>query len=325
MKKIVNHPKGIRLDGIVENDGVGFLPIREAGPMFVTTPGFFAYTTDDGTEDCRIVNPDYYEDPGGARTHHKIKEMGKRVMVAAIAMLIVSVVLMFMSTGWKYSEIWVNLFMTIMYAMIVVMMMPNAFAIFVGRVSHDKMMTDFSKYLGAKNAVENAYYDLGRAPNIEEAIRYSIHANDCKYTKLTHLASLVCIICCVRFLTGWWYWLAAVLAILVLTLLEAKNLLTAWQCLVVSKPTDEHYNVAIKAMQETAEMIDSIQISYHMVVVEGNPEDSDEEKCEEDSAYDFCEDASKKNKNEENHEDEAESDTNPASENAVDGDAEAES
>ena len=299
MKKIVNHPKNIRLDGVVENDGVGFIPTRLLGPMAITTPGFFAYATDNETEECRMLEVDYDEKPNGdgTRMHSKIKNEGKKTMMAAIMMLIVSVVLMFVSTGWSYSEIWVNLFMTIMYVMIVVMMMPNAFAILVGRISRNREMIDFSKYLGAKNAVENAYYDLGRTPNIEEAIRYSNYANSCKYTKNAHLASLVCIICCVRFLSGWWYWLAAILAIVILTLLEAKNLLTVWQSLVVAKPADEHYNIAIKAMKETAEMIDAVEISYHKLETTPDPENFDEEKCNGCPAYDFCKETSKMLKN----------------------------
>ena len=328
MKKIVNHPKDIRLDGIVENDGVGFLPIREVGPMSIITPGFFAYTNEAEPEGCRMLEVDCKEksDGDGARMRGKIKEKGKHVMVAAIVALFVSVVLMFWSTGWNYSEVWVNLFMTVMYAMIVVMVMPNAFAVLVGKISKDKMMCEYSKFLGAKNAVENAYYDLGRAPNIEEVHRYSIRSNYCGYTKNAHLATLVCIICCVRFLDGWWYWLAAILAILVLVLLEAKNMLSVWQWLVLSKPNEEHYNIAIKAMKETAEMIDSVEISYHMITSEPDPENFDEEKCQGCPAYDFCKDASTTLKNEEGNEDdkvEVEGNTNPA-EQAVDGDAETE-
>ena len=294
MKKIVNHPKDIRLDGIVENDGVGFLPTRNLGPISITTSGYFAYTTDSESVESRVLDVDCREksDGEGTRMRSKIREKSKNVMIAATVLLVASVFLMFLSTGWSYSDIWTNLFMTIMYVMIVVMTMPKAFAILLGRLSKDKETIEFAKYLGAKNAVENAYYDLGRAPNIEEVSRYSIFANECQYAKATHLASLICIICCVRFLNGWWYWLAAIMAILILTLLEAKNLLTFWQCLVVSKPGEEHYNVAIKAMEGTAEIVDSIQISYHAVENEPDPENFDEEKCKGCPAYDFCKEAS---------------------------------
>ena len=320
MKKIVNHPKNIRLDGIVENDGVGFLPIRDLGPMSITTSGYFAYMTDSETVEGRVLDVDCREksDGEGTRMRNKIREKSKYVMMAATALLIASVILVFLSTGWSYSNIWFNLFISVMYAMLVVMMMPKGFAILLGRLSKNKEMAEFSKYLGAKNAVENAYYDLGRAPDIEEVYRYSILANESQYVKATRLASLICIICCVRFLNGWLYWLAAVLAILILTLLEAKNLLTFWQYMVVSNPSEEHYNVAIKAMEETAEVIDSIQISYHAIETTPDPENFNEEKCKGCPAYDFCEKASvNSEKNEPKEEKEEEGNNSPAEDAAV--------
>ena len=286
MKKIVNHPNDIRLDGIVENDGIGFLPIREMEPTNIGTPGFFAYTTEYETAECRLIDAESIEKPGGGiRMHNKIKEMSKTVLVGAIVMFLTSIFLLVSCLGWRGVNFWLHLFMTYMYYTVIIMLMPKAFAIFFERVyNKENEMRDFSKHLGAKNAVENAYYDLGRVPNMEEVSKYSIYASECKYTKNAPLASLVCILYCVHFLSGLWYWIIAISSILTILLLEAMNLLAVWQWLVVSKPDEEHYKVAIKALEKTVKFID---------VVKG-PKNFDEDKSDQCLAYDFCENASKK-------------------------------
>ena len=59
MKKIVNQPKGLRLDGVVDNEGVGFIPTKEAGPASVQTSGFFATADENGNINCDVIYPDY--------------------------------------------------------------------------------------------------------------------------------------------------------------------------------------------------------------------------------------------------------------------------
>ncbi len=307
MKKIANHPNGLRLDGVVESDGVGYLPVKELGPMSVQTSGFFATIDKEEVIKCQIFSGD--EEEGQVKMANRIKAKSNHIMIGAIACIIACIVLMFVSISWPYAKVWTSLFMSLAYLILIVMLMPKAIAILVGRITRDEEMINFSKYLGAKNAVENAYYDLGRTPNIEEVRDYSCYSIYCPYTKNSYLACLVLLISVVRFLNGWWYWLAAILAIIVMSILESKNCLNFWQVLTVSKPDENHYRVAIRAMEDTEELIDSIQISYHKIETTPDPENFDSEKCEGCPAYDFCKEASDEIKSKEEKKEEIESET----------------
>ena len=332
MKKIVNHPKDLRLEGIAESEGVGYLPIREFGPMSIQTTGFFASINEDESINCNPFNDTGDEDDVQIKKGdmaNKIKEQSKRVMKVALVAILACIALLIVTVSSPYYQILCNIWISIAYLMLIAMVLPKATAVFLGRITKKKEVVNFSKYLAAKNAVQNAYYDLGKAPSLEEAKGYSLHSADCPYTKNGYLAFLVLVITIVRFLSGVWYWLIAILAIGVMCLMESKNLLTGWQWLVVSKPDEEHYKVAIRAMEETAEIIDSIQISYHEIKTTPDPENFNEEECKGCPAYDFCKDTSEKIKKEEqddkNDEETVDGDSNPATETAVDGDAKAES
>ena len=318
MKKIVKHPKGLRLDGVVDSDGVGFLPTKEAGPMAIHTSGFFATADEEESIKCDVIYPEPHEPEKDEEynAHNamdkKIHSRAKLVMGAAVTSIVASLVLLFVSTSWPNPGIWMDVFMSITYLMLVVLIIPKAFVILVGRIFRNKEMIQFSKYLGAKNAVQNAYFDLGKTPNLEEIKDYSRYQSECKYTKNGYLASLWLLITFIRFIDGWWYWIAAVLAIILLCLLESENYLTFWQALVVSKPSEKHYKVAIAAMEETMDLIDSIDVSYHVVQGHPDPENFEEEKCEGCPAYDFCKAESQKLAKDGEKKTEDESDNDPA-------------
>lgn len=300
MKKIVNQPKGLRLDGVVDNEGVGFIPTKEAGPASVQTSGFFATADENGNINCDVIYPDYRspEEDEEYNAHdkmdNKIHSLGKLVLGCGAAIIVACFATLFLLISSPNVDIWLNVLMTIVYMSFVVIIIPKAFAIFVGKVFRNKEMVEFSKYLGAKNAVQNAYYDLGKTPNMEEVKDYSLYSSECKYTKMSYVATLWLIISVIRFVSGWWYWIAAVLAIALLMFLEHKNWLTFWQALVVSKPDEKHYKAAIAAMEETDELINSFDISFHMIKGQPDPENFDEARCEGCPAYDFCKEESQK-------------------------------
>lgn len=310
MKKIVNHPKGVRLNGIVEWTGVGFLPIKEAGPMAVQMSGAFASIDENGKVASKEIGADF-DELTRYRMDDRIKAHAKVAMIIAIVGIVASLITMFMSTSWSNPSVWIPVLMTVVYLLMIVLLLPKAVVVLVERIFRNKEMIQFSKYLGAKNAVENAYYDLGRTPYIDEVKDYSLYSAECKYTKNGYLACLVAIISVVQFLSGVWYWVGAILAILVLCVLESKHLLNFWQALVVSKPSENDYQVAIRAMEYAEDVIDSIHISYHQVDIEPDPENFEEKKCGGCPAYDFCKEANQelKSKNEKSAED---SDYNPA-------------
>lgn len=291
MKKIVNHPKNFRLEGLVESDGIGFVPIWNMGPMSIQTSGYFAYTDDEGMLSSRVLDVNDFEENNSGRIGAKIKSYAGQVMMTAIIGIFVCIAMAFMRISWANQHIWLNALATATYLLLIATVIPKACAVALGRIFHNQEIINFSKYLGAKNAVENAYYDLGRVPNIEEVKDYSIHSVDCQYTKNGYMACLALIICCVRLLNGWWYWIATIFALVIMWTLEWKNHLTLWQWLVVSTPSEEHYKVAIRAMEETSEIIDCFHVVHHNVEVKFDPESFNAEKCKGCPAYTFCKEA----------------------------------
>ncbi len=265
MKKIVKHPEGVRLEGIVEKDGVGFIPTKIAGPASVSFNGCFATVEEEsGNVKCKNINHDPDDEHCiKPEMDEKIKKRGFRVILISAISIVVALAMMIVSIWLPNTEIWVNIFATIVYLMLFVLVLPKAFAILTGRLFRNKEMVSFSKYLGAKNAVENAYYNLGRVPNLEEVQEYSLYSSEDKYTKSSYIAALWLIISCVRFLDGWAYWIVTIAAILVLCWLDWKDKLAFVQAMVVSKPDEIHYKAAIVAMEEVADTLDHVEVHFH--------------------------------------------------------------
>ena len=309
MKKIVNHPKGIRLDGVVECDGVGFLPERKAGPVLFQTSGYFATTGSNGAITSDILDP---EEGNASKMDSKIRRYANWVMAAAIFAVFASLAMIVVSAGWTNATVWITVFTVITYVMWNIALLPRAWTILGGRIFQNKEMINFSKYLGAKNAVENAYYDLGRAPNIEEVKDYSIHSAESKYTRNSYIACLAYAICCIQFLNGPLYWLLAILAATILGILDCKNKLTFWQVLTVSTPDEEHYRVAIRAMEETEDLISEIHVSYHEASLIPDLEEFNEETCKLCPEYDFCRNVIQEQRRKMQKLTEEESNNNPA-------------
>lgn len=301
MKKIVKHPEGVRLEAIVEKDGIGFIPSKSAGPATISFNGRFATVEEESGEiKCKNINtdPEYDgEEPCMKREmDEKIKKRGFRVLLVSAVLIIASLIMMFVSITLPNAEIWINVFASMLYLLLFVLILPKAIAILLGRIFRNKDIISFSKYLGAKNAVENAYYDLGRVPSLEEVQEYSTYSSEDKYTRSSYIALLWLIFSCVRFLNGWVYWLVTIAAILVLCWLEWKDKLAFFQAMVVSKPNEIHYKVAIAAMEDAADTLDHVEVHFHMVELAPDPENFDEARCSEKGcpAYDFCKEESQK-------------------------------
>lgn len=301
MKKIVKTPEGVRLEAIVEKDGIGFIPAKSAGPATISFNGRFATVEEESGEiKFKNINSDPEEDGEELcmkpEMDGKIKKRGFRVLLVSAVLIIAALVMMFVSITLPNAEIWINVFASVLYLLLFVLILPKAIAILLGRIFRNKDMINFSKYLGAKNAVENAYYDLGRAPTMEEIKEYSIYSSEDKYTRSSYIALLWLIFSCVRFLNGWAYWLVTIAAILVLCWLEWKDKLVFFQAMVVSKPEEIHYKVAIAAMEEAADTLDHVEVHFHMFELAPDPENFDEARCSEKGcpAYDFCKEESQK-------------------------------
>lgn len=299
MRKIVKHPEGVRLEGVVEKDGIGFIPTKIAGPASISFNGCFATVEEESGEvKCKNFNEDPNEENEELRIKRemdeKIKKRGFRVLLVAAIGIVAALAMMFVSIALPNTEFLVNVFATILYLLMPLLVLPKAFAILFGRIFRNKEMVNFSKFLGAKNAVENAFYDLGRAPTMEEVKRYSLYSAEDKYTKSAYIAALWLIISCTRFLNGWCYWIATICAILILCWLDWNNKLAFFQALVVSKPEEKHYKVAIAAIEDVADTLDHVEVHYHEVKFVPDFENFDEAKCDGCPAYDFCKEKSQK-------------------------------
>lgn len=297
MKKIVNESKNLRLKDFVENDGVGFIPIKIAGPMTVESSGFFAFTDDKGNIDTRIINSKPDEDEAKRmpkKMEEKIKKKSKITFAISMVSIFICMVLLCTSMDWPNKNIWFCVFAMLGCLIMPVMLMPKAWTIFIFRIFGDKEMVNFSKYLAAKNAVKNAYFDLGRVPNIDELGSYSCHSTDCNYTKNGYLALLSLLMTSTWLLDGKLFVIAIIAIAIALCILELKNRLTLWQVLITSKPKKQHYEVAIKALEETVKIIDSFEIGFETFSFNPDSEDFDEEECKGCPAYDFCKENSQK-------------------------------
>ena len=306
MRKIVKPTERVRLDAIVEKDGVGFIPTKINVPASISFNGPFAKFEEEIGE-IKYEYIDFMDNGKNvskkSKMDEKIYKSGFRVLLFSAIMIVAALAMMLVSVSWPNEVVWINAFASIIYLMMLPLVLPKAFAILIGRIFRNKDMISFSKYLGAKNAVENAYYDLGRAPNMDEVKNYSLYSSEDKYTKSAYLAALWLIISCARFFDGWTYWLITIGAILLLCYLDWRNKLAFVQALVVSKPEEKHYKVAIAAMEGAADGIDRVEI--HTIDLHIDPENFDEERCYESGcpAYDICKEKSQemaKNKRDNN-------------------------
>lgn len=299
MKKIVKHPEGMRLEAIVEKDGIGFIPLKSAGSATLGFDGRFA-TVEEESGEIKFKNVNFNPEDEGEELgmkpemDEKIKKRGFQVLLVSAALIIAAMAMMFVSIKLPNAEIWINVFASVLYLPLLALILPKAITILLGRIFGNKDMISFSKYLGAKNAVENAYYDLGRVPTMEEIKEYSLYSSEDKYTKKSYLALLWFIFSCVRFLNGWGYWLITIAAILVLCWLDWNDKLAFVQAFVVSKPEEIHYKVAIAAMEDAADILDHVEVHVHIFEIAPDPENFDEARCSECPAYDFCKKESQK-------------------------------
>ena len=308
MEKIAKHPKDIRLEGIVEDDGVGFIPVKIVGPASVCFTGCLATTEKESNEIKRkpvntTLRSKNTEDCYKRKMDEKIKKRGITVILFSALGIIASLIMMCVCVKLPNQEILINLFATIVYFMMIVLILHKAFAIWLGKIFRNKEYMNFSKFLGAKNAAENAFYDLGRVPTMEEIKEYSLYSAEDKYTKNSYIATLWLVLSCVRFLDGWAFWVVTICTILLLCWLEAKEKLAFIQALVVSKPEEKHYEVAIAALEEAADILEHVEVRFQEVEIELDPENFNEETCKECPAYDYCKEECQKMAEEKNDED----------------------
>lgn len=154
-----------------------------------------------------------------------------------------------------------------------------------------------SKYNGAVNTVINAYYDLERMPKMEELKNYSRCAmkndEDIIEGMIFFIASLG------SFIGGFGYFVWSFIIIGLFLIAIKTNQIYKLQAIVISKPDEEHLEVALKAFQEALEQNENWQISYKEIQISDVVEEMKEfakdmskfintENCEQCKAKEHC-------------------------------------
>ena len=293
MKKVVSPTGFARLEGFAEKDGVTICPYLGIFPEFSTGPAVRATVDENGLTSCKTVK----EVTEFNQLKDKIQKLQKRALiigaVGAVLMLILTLVFA-LTEGSMYQVTF-----TLLYVMIAAMIMSDSVGIFFARLFGDKEIKNYSKFLGAKNAVINAFNDTDRVPNQEEIREYSTFSGDTRSQKGCYLATIFLAFSVLRFLPLPIYFVTAIALIAVLMGFEKKHILSFWQALIVSNPDDVHYNAAIEAMREAIKYYDDIRFRLGIVVtVEVDPKELEIalENCKKCAEYDSCEERERREK-----------------------------
>lgn len=285
MKKIVSPNDGVRLSGYAESDGVIVSATHPADPF-----GFLKSTTvvtvnNDSEIECfaNIHSADFL-----LRINHRIDSLSRKVSNILVVSSIFTFIALLASCFSTFTWI-LNILISVFFVLFSACWLCKPISIFVAKISGDKEIRNFSKYLSAKNAVFNAYYDSDKVPTIEEAKQYSVYEPASMYIQDSGTATFFLSFAILHFLSDWRYLITALIVGITIFYLYRKNKLFFWQFLIVSKPDGIHYQAAITALTECLELRDSIQIkTATFEVSEVFKPDFSEEKCAGCPKYDFC-------------------------------------
>lgn len=291
MKKIVNPTGFARLEGFAEKNGVTIRPYLGFFPIFSVGPTIRATVDENGLTSCKVVE----EESEFNQLEDKIAKLKKRALVAcsiaAVLMFVLTLVFALVE-GVMYQVTF-----TLLYFCIAGILMSESVGIFFARLFKDEEIRNYSKYLGAKNAIINAFNATDRVPNQEEIREYSTWSGEPKYHRDCYLATVFIAFSVLRFLPLPWYILSAIILVGALISLEKKRILSFWQVLTVSKPDDVHYHAAIEALREAIKFYDEMHFSLVVSVeTEADPKQLELalENCKKCADYDSCEEREKR-------------------------------
>ena len=293
MKKIVKPPRNIRLTGKAEANGVAFSATKDLGPVIVSIPGVFVAVDDNSEITCNR----YVQYPHCSRIDSQLTRVSEKIKNVAYALFLVFfityVVCGIIQTGFE------NVFFVLSYTMLSVTGLSKAVTVFLARIFGNKNFKSFSKFLAATNSIQNAYYDLKRIPSIDEAKKYSHFSFTSEYIKPSSAAFATIFIpysiVCHRIPFPALLLIICLLTFIVITL-SKKHMLFFWQFLTVSKPKDMHYKVALNALSEIVNDIDSVKMHFTSVQVSTHEQsDFSEQECMGCELYDFCKEITRMN------------------------------
>lgn len=276
MKKIVlRKPSGQPIDGYAEDNGVGYRLLLDFGNGILVVPSLFVKAKPDGTNEASASKPN-------GRTSLHIQANGLRMLraltIVAIILLIATIVCAF-----NNYELALH-FRSLMFAVIACAMLSNGLFVFFGRISGNEELNSFSKFQAAANAVRNAYCDLGRVPSIEEAQQYSYFSPRTKYLPTAAEATFCLALAVATHLPSPFLPFAMGTLFAIFWITKDKDYYFFWQFLLVSEPSDTHYEAAISALT-TALSVQSISKEEFMEAISTS---FSEEKCSTCPSYDFC-------------------------------------
>ena len=132
---------------------------------------------------------------------------------------------------------------------------------FIKRLKGDKDFRQSCRFHAAEHAAINAYYDLKRAPTLEEVKNYSMFAYNCSIATAvskswTYIGLGIC-----RLLPGLWMFIPLTIFLLVTIWASKKNFyFTEIGCL--ETPTDYEYNAAIEVMKKAIQNKDEAEEEF---------------------------------------------------------------
>lgn len=224
---------------------LGFVKKKEVSTFYEFEPAY-AYITEDGSVKC--------DSEEGSKIFDAIEEKEERLgelngklyfacNVFTVIMAIFSLALFFISKQYFYIAASITCF-THGSAKIMPVITKT-----IMRIAGNKDVRQLCKFHSAEHAVINAFYDLGRAPTMEEVKKYSIFSYHCGIPEQVKTAwgwygLGVCVLFPgLNFLIAVWFFI-------VITFFAHKVNFFFTEIGFLGIPTEKEYEVAILAMEE---------------------------------------------------------------------------
>lgn len=210
-----------------------------------------AYAT--ALEDGRIVADPQESKESKAMQEKYDRENFWQVIKFAKTLLRISVICFLLIFPARFvSSLFFKLTLGTALVLLVLARIPDVIYVFVMKLLGKEQFVQMCRYHYAEHAVINAYYDLKRVPTLEEIGKYSGFAYTCGVSKKIMDVWSVFIVGICNFAPEGYYFLAAMVLIL-LSLWWFRNNLYWTQIISLSKPGTKEYQVAIAAITKALE------------------------------------------------------------------------
>lgn len=255
MKKIIRGNGEIRFSGESGINSICFTAYKVKGPISLSENSCIARINQDNEIICDTEES--YKDERNAFIE-KLKEMRakyrKSFSLLMMVSLISSIPVMFINE--KFGNIMLVLYLFFFACFI----SSGVIGIFIERLKGNKKIISLSKFHAAEHAVINAYYDLHRIPTLDEIRNYSYFSYNCGSTEEVTTFLILFIIAIARALPLEWFIICLAFFMTIAFILKYKNCTYFMQFLVVSRPTEREYKVAIAELEYVVKQIKDVEI-----------------------------------------------------------------